>query len=64
MKVKVIVEFYYGEQMSKDVEQFAKKHNMSIEDVAIISVQSLFDDCYLCADDESYSVSGAELIEE
>ncbi len=63
MKVKVIVEFNYGEQMSKDIEQFAREENVPIEDIARIGMQNLLDDCYDCADDETYSVS-VELVEE
>ena len=63
MKIKVVIEFNYGEKMSKYMEQFAKDQNMPVEDVVWIGVQNLFDDCYGCMDDESYSVS-AELLEE
>lgn len=63
MKVKVIVEFNYGEQISKDMEQLARKRNVPIEDIARVGMQDLLDECYFCMDNETYSVS-AELIEE
>lgn len=63
MKVKVIVEFSYGEKMSKDIEQYAKENNLPIEEIAKISMENLLEDCYLCADDETYVVR-AELIED
>ena len=63
MKVKVVIEFCYGEQMTKDIEKFAKEENVPIEDIARIGMENLLEDCYDCADDESYSVS-AELLEE
>lgn len=63
MKVKIIVEFVYGEKMTKDIEQFAKEQNMPIEDIARISMENLLEDCYMCADGETSTVR-AELIEE
>ena len=63
MKVKVIVEFSYGEQMSKDMEQFAKTFNLPIEEVARKGIENLLEDCYQCADDETYVVR-AEFVED
>jgi hypothetical protein len=63
MKVKVIVEFTYGEKMTKDIEQFAKEQNMPIEYIARIGMENLLDDCYECADDETCTVR-AELLED
>ena len=63
MKVKVIVEFNYGEQMSKDIERFARENNVPIEYVAKVGMQNLLDECYACENDETYIVS-AELLEE
>lgn len=63
MKVKVSIEFTYGKQMSKDIEEFAKVFNVPAEDVARIGVQNLLNECYECADDENYAVS-AELLED
>lgn len=63
MKVKVVIEFKYGEQMSKDMEQFAKKENVPIEEIARIGVRNMFYECYDCMEDETYSIS-AELIED
>ena len=63
MKVKVIVEFEYGEQMSKDMEQFAKEHNVPIEEIARIGIRNMLYNCYDCMEDETFSVS-AELVED
>jgi len=63
MKVKVIVEFNYGEQMSKDMEQFAKENNLPIEEIARVGMENLLEDCYACAEDETYAVS-AEFVED
>lgn len=62
MKVKVIVEFEYGEKSSKDIEEFAKKINVPIEEIARGAVRNMFYECYDCMDGEEYSVS-AELVE-
>lgn len=63
MKVKVVIEFEYGEKMSKLIEEIAKKENVPIEEIARVSVRNMFYECYDCMEDETYSVS-AELVED
>lgn len=62
MKIKVIVEFNYDEQMSKNIEEVAKKENVPIEEIARVAIRNMFYNCYDCMDGEEYSVS-AELVE-
>lgn len=63
MKVKVIVEFDYGEIMSKEIEELAKEKNKPIEDIVKFGIENMFNECYMCEDGETFSVS-AELIED
>ena len=56
MKVKVIVEFSYDGKVAKDMERFAREQNMSIEEIARVSMENLLEDFYACADGESYTV--------
>lgn len=63
MKIKVVIEFEYGEKMSKDIEELAKKENVPIEEIARIGVRNMFYEYYDCMEDEEYSVS-AELVED
>lgn len=56
MKVKVIVEFSYDGKVAKDMERFAREQNLPVEEIARLGMISLLEDCYACADGESYTV--------
>ena len=56
MKVKVIVEFTYDGKVAKDMERFAREQNLPVEEIARVSMENLLEDCYACADGESYTV--------
>ena len=58
-----MLDFTYNGSVVKDFEKFAKENNLPIEEVVRIGMQNLLDDCYMCADGESYEVF-AELLEE
>lgn len=58
-----MVDFTYEGNIVKDFENFAKEHNEPVEEVIRQGMQNLLDDCYMCADGESYEVF-AEMLED
>ena len=43
-------------KVAKDMERFAREQNLSVEEIARVSMENLLEDCYACADGESYTV--------
>ena len=63
MKVRIMLDFTYNKEVAKDFEKFARENNMPIEEVARLGMQNLLDDCYMCADGESYEIT-AKMLED
>lgn len=63
MKIRIMVDFIYKGDIVKDFEKFARANNVSVEEVVRQGMQNLFDDCYMCADGESYEIT-AKMLED
>ena len=63
MKIRIRLDFTYDSAVAKDFEKFAKENNLPIEEVARQGMANLLEDCYMCAEGESYEIS-AEMLED
>ena len=63
MKIRIVLDFTYDSVVTKDFEKYAKENNLSVEEIARQGMANLLEDCYMCAEGESYEVTAAKLLE-